>query len=46
MQTNKSNYWLSSIPWASKAGGGGREDAPPAVKKSAGDVPPEIIMFQ
>ena len=28
--------------WASKAGGGGRSK----VEKSAGDVPPEIMIFQ
>ena len=30
--------------WASKAGGG-RGDASPAVEKSAGDVPPEMVIF-
>ena len=35
-----------ALPWASKAGGGGRGDASPAVEKSAEDVPPEIMIFQ
>ena len=29
-----------------ESGGGGRGDASPAVEKSAGDVPPEIVIFQ
>ena len=37
----------SKVPWAPKAGGGGR-GRDPAVEKSAGDVhvPPEIWMLQ
>ena len=37
---------MQTNPWASKAGGGGREDASPAVDKSPGDVPPETRTFQ
>ena len=29
-----------------ESGGGGRGDASPAVEKSAGDVPPEMMIFQ
>ena len=29
-----------------ESGGGGRRDTSPAVEKSAGDVPPEIMIFQ
>ena len=29
-----------------ESGGGGRGNASPAVEKSAGDVPPEIVIFQ
>ena len=29
-----------------RGGGGGRGDASPAVEKSAGDVPPEMMIFQ
>ena len=32
--------------WASKGGGGEMEDASPAAKKSAGDVPPKVMIFR
>ena len=35
-----------SCSWASKAGGGTGGRVPLPVEKSAGDIPPEIIIFQ